>query len=90
LDVEAGPSWTGRKLEVQLLRPATPVPTVACLIEIRCGEIARFAVPLDIEDGSWVVLRLADPEAPNAVPGPPDHPANNDAIAYTSPWFLRP
>jgi hypothetical protein len=90
LDVEAGPSWTGRTLEVQLLRPATPVPAVVSLIEIRCGEISRFTVPLNTEDGSWAVLRLADPEGSNAVPGPPDHPANNHAIAYTSPWFLRP
>ncbi|MGH3842274.1 MAG: CehA/McbA family metallohydrolase [Pseudonocardiaceae bacterium] len=90
LDVAGGPSWTGRELEVQLLRPATPVPVVAGLIEIRCGEIARFTVPLHIEDGSWAVLRLADRDTPNTNPGPPDHPANNHAIAYTSPWFLRP
>ncbi len=90
LDVDRGPSWAGRVLQVQVLRPATPVPAVACLMEIRCGEITRFTVSLDLDDGSWTVLRLADPDTPNTNPGPPDHPANNHAIAYTSPWFLEP
>ncbi|MGH3685925.1 MAG: CehA/McbA family metallohydrolase [Pseudonocardiaceae bacterium] len=90
LDVDRGPSWAGRVLQVQVLRPATPVPAVAEVTEVRCGAIARFTVPLSIEDGPWTVLRLADPHTPNARPGPPNHPANNHAIAYTSPWFLRP
>jgi hypothetical protein len=90
LDVDRGTSWIGRVLQVQVLRPATPVPAVVEVIEIRCGDIARFTVPLDISDGSWAVLRLADSETPNANPGPPGHPANNHAIAYTSPWFLEP
>lgn len=90
LDVDCGPSWTGRVLQVQVLRPAVPVPAVVELIDIRCGDPARMMVPLDIDDGSWTVLRLADPDVLNATPGPPDHPANNHAIAYTSPWFLEP
>ncbi|MGH3825131.1 MAG: CehA/McbA family metallohydrolase [Pseudonocardiaceae bacterium] len=90
LDVDRGPSWIGRVLQVQVLRPATPVPAVVEVIKIRCGHVARFTVPLDINDGSWTVLRLADPETLNANPGPPNHPANNHAIAYTSPWFLEP
>jgi hypothetical protein len=45
---------------------------------------------MSIEDGHWAVLRLADPDTRNAAHGPPNHPANNHAIAYTSPWFLEP
>ncbi|MGH3786042.1 MAG: CehA/McbA family metallohydrolase [Pseudonocardiaceae bacterium] len=90
LDVACAPSWTGRPLEVQVLRPDTPAPAVADVVEVRCGEVARFSVPMSIDDGRWVVLRVADPAAPNATPGPPRHPANNHAIAYTSPWFLEP
>ena len=90
LDADCGPSWLGRPLQVQVLRPGTPVPAVAEAIEIRCGDVARFRVPLDIEEGHWVVLRLADPEARNGTQGPPGHPANNHALAYTSPWFLEP
>lgn len=90
LDVECTPSWQGRTLEVQILRPDTPVPAVADVVEIRCGELSRFTVPMSAEDGPWTLLRLADPQARNATPGPTHHPANNHAVAYTSPWFLRP
>ncbi|MGH3923679.1 MAG: hypothetical protein ACRDTT_12565, partial [Pseudonocardiaceae bacterium] len=90
LDLDRGPSWTGRVLQVQVLRPGIPVPAVAEVIEVRCGEVTRFAVPLDLDDGTWTVLRIADPAAPNGNPGPPGHPANNHALAYTSPWFLEP
>jgi hypothetical protein len=89
LDVDCGPSWVGRALQVQVLRPDTPVPAVAEVVEVRCGEVTRFTVPMSVEDGHWTVLRLADPDAPNTTPGPPDHLANNHAIAYTSPWFLQ-
>ncbi len=89
LDVDCGPSWIGRALQAQVLRPDTLVPAVADIVEVRCGDVARFTVPMSIEDGRWVVLRLADPDTRNAQ-GPPNHPANNHAIAYTSPWFLEP
>ncbi|MGH3774674.1 MAG: CehA/McbA family metallohydrolase [Pseudonocardiaceae bacterium] len=90
LDVDRGPSWTGRPLQVQVLRPGTPVPAVADVIEVRCGDVARFTVPMSIEEGHWLVLRLADPDAPNGTRGLLEHPANNHAVAYTSPWFLEP
>ncbi|MGH3933460.1 MAG: CehA/McbA family metallohydrolase [Pseudonocardiaceae bacterium] len=90
LDVDGGPSWTGRSLQVQVLRPDTPVPAVVDVVEVRCGDVARFTVPLDIADGPWAVLRIADPDTPNTTPGPAGHPANNHAIAYPSPWFLKP
>jgi hypothetical protein len=90
LDIDRGPSWAGRVLQVQVLRPGTPVPAVADVVEVRCDEVTHFSVPMSIDDGHWVVLRLADPATLNATPGPPRHPANNHAIAYTSPWFLEP
>jgi hypothetical protein len=88
LDVDRGPSWTGRVLQVQVLRPDTPVPAVADVVEARCGDVTRFTVPMSIDDGHWTVLRLADPHAPSGTEVPFNHPANNHAIAYTSPWFL--
>jgi len=90
LDLDRGPAWTGRVLQVQVLRPGTPVPAVADVVEVRCGAVARFTVPLDLDEGTWVVLRIADPDARNDKPGPAGHPANNYALAYTSPWFLEP
>ncbi|MGQ0776684.1 MAG: CehA/McbA family metallohydrolase [Pseudonocardiales bacterium] len=90
LDLDRGPSWTGRVLQVQVLRPGAPAPAVADVVEVRCGEVARFTLPVDLDDGTWIVLRIADPATPNGNPGPAGHPANNHALAYTSPWFLEP
>ncbi len=92
LDVDRGPGWVGMPLQVQVLRPGepgAPVPAVAELVDIRCGEVARFTVPMAVADGGWVVLRIADPAGHNDNPGPSGHPANNLAVAYTSPWFLE-
>lgn len=93
LDVDRGPRWAGMPLQVQVLRPggpASPVPAVAEVVDIRCGEVSRFGVPGAAADGGWVVLRIADPAEPNDTPGPSGHPANNRAVAYPSPWFLEP
>lgn len=90
LDVDRGPGWAGMPLQVQVLRPGAPVPAVAEVVDIRCGEVSRFAVPVDATDGGWVVLRIADPAEPNDTLAPSGHPANNLAVAYASPWFLEP
>ena len=66
------------------------VPTVAAVEEFRVGEVQRFKVPVDIADGDWMLLRIADPEQPNETPGPEGHPCNDLAVAYTSPWWLQP
>ena len=89
LDIAGGPAWVSRGLQAQVLRPDTPVPAVVDVVEVRCDNVTRFTVPMSIEDGNWVVLRIADPEARNHTPGPVNHPANNGAVAYTSPWFLE-
>ena len=90
LDVAGAPGWADRRLQAQVLRPDTPVPAVVDVVEVRCDDVTRFAAPMSIDEGDWVVLRIADPEALNGNPGPANHPANNGAIAYTSPWFLEP
>jgi hypothetical protein len=91
LDVDRGSSWTGRALQVQVLRPDTPVPAVVDVIEMRCGDLARFTVPLSIEDGHWTVLRLATPDTQDNTPrAVTQGPLTNHAIAYTSPFFLQP
>jgi len=90
LDVDCGPSWAGRTLEVQVLRPDEPAPAVADVVKIHCGGVARFTVPMSVEDGHWTVLRLADPDTLDHAQAPLNHPANNHAVAYTSPWFLQP
>jgi hypothetical protein len=90
LDVDRGDAWEGSALEVQVLRPGPGVPEVADVVAFSAGRVVRFRVELALEDGAWVVLRVADPSEPNDAPGPAGHPANNLAVAYTSPWFLEP
>lgn len=90
LDVDRGDLWRGKPLRVQVLRPGVQVPRVADEVDVACGDVARFRVPLDLGDGDWVVLRVSDPSGVNATPGPVGHPCNDLGVAYSSPWWLEP
>jgi hypothetical protein len=94
VDIDRGPEWVGKPLEVQVLRTGSGVPEVIHVEPVTvpgdAQPLIRFTVPIDIEDGTWIVLRIADPEAPNTEPGPDGHAANNYAVAYASPFYLEP
>ncbi len=90
LDLARDDAWLGRPLQLQVLRPGTEVPEVAAVQDFTVGGLVVLTVPLDVGDGDWVVLRVADPTAGNATPGPQGHPANAHGIAYTSPFWLVP
>lgn len=90
LDLDRGPEWRDKPLHAQVLRPGRKAPEVADVVEIVAGRVTRFTVPLDVADGDWVVLRIADPAQANPVPGPDGHPGNHWGIAYSSPWWLAP
>lgn len=89
LDLARDASWVGRELHAQVLRPGTDAPTVAAVEPFRVGDVHTFRVPVDVADGDWMLLRIADPTQPNATPGPDGHPGNDLGIAYTSPWWLE-
>jgi hypothetical protein len=90
VDLDRGKRWAGKRLDLQVLRPGTRDPKVVDVIPAEAGQVSAFTVPLDLEDGSWVVIRVADPDKPNDTPGPAGHPCNNWGAAYTSPWWLTP
>lgn len=90
LDLARDDSWLGRRLALQVLRPGTEAPVVPLVHEFVVGDPVTVTVPLDLADGDWVLLRIADPGQPNATPGPSGHPGNDLGIAYTSPWWLEP
>ncbi len=90
LDLDRGSVWDGKQLRIQVLRPGSSVPTVVDVIDLVNGAVADFTVPLNANDGNWVVLRVSDPSIPNGTPGPSGHPCNDFGVAYTSPWWLRP
>lgn len=85
LDLARGRDWRGRRLHVQVLRPG---PEVLEVVPFEVGAPVAVRTRLDAADGDWVVLRVSDPEQPNATPGPAGHPCNDLAIAYSSPWWL--
>lgn len=90
LDLARDTSWVGRPLTAQVLRPGTDVPTVVHVEEFQVGPLVELDVPVDVADGDWMLVRVADPTQPNATPGPDGHPCNDLAIAYTSPWWIEP
>ncbi|WP_308121185.1 CehA/McbA family metallohydrolase [Paractinoplanes bogorensis] len=88
LDLDRGPEAAGHPLRVQVLRPGPAAPEVVHLQDLDESQVVRFTVPLDVADGDWVVLRIADPNRDNATPGPIGHVSNDFALAYSSPWWL--
>jgi hypothetical protein len=90
LDLARDASWVGRELHAQVLRPGTDVPTVAAVVPFRVGPVVELRVPVDIADGDWMLVRIADPGELQKTPGPDGHPGNELGIAYTSPWWLKP
>jgi hypothetical protein len=90
LDLARDDDWLGRPLQLQVLRPGGDVPAVAAAHDFLVGGIVSVTVPLDLADGDWVLLRVADPAAANATPGPEGHPGNLLGVAYSSPWWLMP
>ncbi|MFF5080419.1 CehA/McbA family metallohydrolase [Actinoplanes sp. NPDC000266] len=89
LDLDRGRHWEGRELLVQVLRPGTLYPEVADVIDVEVGRVTSFTVPLDADDGDWVLLRVSDPGQENDSPGPLGHPCNDWGVAYSSPWWLK-
>lgn len=94
VDVDRGPGWAGRELELQLLRPGSDdlAPEVRATVPIVCGETVdthlHLGAPAPRGRADWVVLRLADPTGVNRTTGPQGHAANSLAVAYASPWWV--
>ncbi len=96
LDIDRGSAWAGGKpLSVQVLRPSSgPLPEIAEAYDFVAGphrKVFRFQLPVDPDDGKWVVLRITDPEdEPDSRAAGTPYAAFGGAIAYASPlYFLR-
>jgi hypothetical protein len=92
VDVDRGPDWVGRDVEVQVLRPEDHVPEVVHVESARIPApdepLITFTVDLDLDDGDWVVLRIADPHARNDHASDTGHAGDRGIIAYCSPFWL--
>lgn len=96
VDVDRGPRWTGKRLGLQVLRPGGGgnVPVVAwagdLVVPAADAPLPEVTVPVDRSEGSWVLLRLTDPDAEPDRRAPAPFSGFGGAVAYTSPWYLRP
>lgn len=92
VDIDRGEAWVGEPVEIQVLRPDEHVPRVVHVEDARIpapdGDPIGFTVDLDLDDGDWVVLRIADPRAANPDGIDEAHAGNAAVIAYTSPFWL--
>jgi hypothetical protein len=92
LDLDRGEAWRGRRLNVQILRPGRPVPTLAAAVDVVLPgpdePVIAFEVDLDRADGDWVVLRVSDPGEPADPRAPAGYAGLGRGIAYASPWWL--
>jgi hypothetical protein len=94
LDLDRGEGWWGRPLRAQLLQTGRPVPRIVhehdFLVPRDDEPVVHFDAPVDVEDGSWLVLRITDAEQGVDPRAPQDYAAAGGAIAYAAPFFLDP
>jgi hypothetical protein len=94
LDLDRGPSWYGRTLRLQVLRPGETAPVIAHEQDVRLPAasepVISVTVPVDIEDGTWALLRVTDPSQKADAWAPAEFQSAGRAIAYASPFFFVP
>lgn len=94
VDLDRGPSWTGKLLSIQVLGPGSCLPTVleAFFVRLtgRAAKPLRFELRLDPEAVPWLLVRVSDPELPADPRAPAPFDALGAAIAYGSPFFVVP
>jgi hypothetical protein len=93
LDIDRGAAGAGMPLSVQVLMTGTPLPKVVHTQELEMGRgpgLVSFDVPIDVEDGRWVVLRISDPSGEPDDRAPEAYRAFGNALAYASPFYLDP
>lgn len=95
VDIDRGPAWHGKPLNIQVLTSGPLTPTVLDNVEVTVPSpdrpVIEFDVPVNVEDSRWVVLRVTDPEQ-EADGNPPDDTwaGFGRAIVYASPVYLDP
>jgi hypothetical protein len=74
------------------------MPTVSHVQDVRvpvsegagAEPVISFEVPVNVADGSWVVLRVSDPARTADGRADATWRSFGNAVAYTSPFFLQP
>lgn len=94
LDLDRGPDWYGKVLNVQVMRPGEDAPVVAHAAEVKLPTatepVISIVLDVDIEDGKWVLVRVTDPTKEADAAAPAAFKPFGRAVAYASPFFLVP
>jgi hypothetical protein len=93
VDLDRGEAWRGRRLNLQVLRPAERLPVLAAAVDVTLSgpedPVCAFELDLDPADGAWVVLRVTDPAEPPDPRAPGEWARLGRGIAYASPFWLE-
>ncbi len=94
MDIDRGPEWWGKPLNVQVLGSGTGMPEVLASVDVVVPTDSEpaisFTLPGDaFANTSWVVLRVSDPA--EAADGRADDAWKGfgNGVAYASPFFLN-
>lgn len=94
IDIDRGKEWWNKTLNVQVLMSGDTLPRIVHAEDIRVppgnSPCPAITANIDITDGSWVVLRVTDPEQPADGRADPTWAGYGNGIAYASPFFLEP
>lgn len=90
LDLDRGPAWHGKTLNVQVYRPGSAEITLAHAADVVLAPdtLHRLTVPIDVADGAWAFLRVTDPAEPGDARAPQAIRSLGRAVAYASPWWF--
>ena len=77
-----------------MLQTGKPLPRIIAQQSVTVpgpdAPVVTFSVPVDVEDGRWVILRICDPSVQADGRATGDYAAAGSAIAYAAPFFLEP
>jgi hypothetical protein len=94
LDISRGRSWSGRRLNVQVLQSGEQLPRIVEAREVTVPldetDTIALRVAIDADQGRWVVLRVTDPSQPADGRARGVYRELGNAVAYASPFFLEP
>jgi hypothetical protein len=92
LDIDRGPDWVGKTLYVQVIGPGKDDPTLLEVVPVKVPSAHQPALSFQATpNGSWMFLRITDPDRPLDRLGQPpfEQRRYGGAFAYASPWFFE-
>jgi hypothetical protein len=92
LDIDRGPDYWGKQLNVQVLRPGGVMPDILHAQEVvypsDTDPVIEFTVPSVALADKWLILRVTDPAISADGRADATYSQYGNAIAYASPFYL--